>query len=170
MRPLRLLLQAFGPYLERTELDFRPFQEKGLFLITGPTGGGKTALLDAMCFALYCRATGGRRSFSAMRCMSAPQETPTLVEFDFALEQETYRFRRTQYVHLKRGTQEPELRESHECFRWEGEEFRLLESGSESAVRRRAENLLHLTCEQFSQVIVLPQGDFLRLLRANSKD
>ena len=170
MRPLRLLLQAFGPYLERTELDFRPFQEKGLFLITGPTGGGKTALLDAMCFALYCRATGGRRSFSAMRCMSAPQETPTLVEFDFALEQETYRFRRTQYVHLKRGTKEPELRESHECFRWEGEEFRLLESGSESAVRRRAENLLHLTCEQFSQVIVLPQGDFLRLLRANSKD
>ncbi len=102
--------------------------------------------------------------------MSVPQECPTLVEFDFSLQQETYRFRRSQYTHLKRGTKEPELRETHECFRLEKGEFRLLESGSESAVRRRAEQLLHLTCEQFSQVIVLPQGEFLRLLRANSKD
>ena len=170
MRPLRLLLQAFGPYLERTELDFTQLQQAGLFLITGPTGGGKTSLLDAMSFALYCRATGGKRSFSSMRCMSAPQETPTLVEFDFALQEETYRFCRSQYIHLKRGTHEPDLRETHQCFRLEEGEFRLLESGSESAVRRRAEELLHLTCEQFSQVIVLPQGDFLRLLRANSKD
>ena len=170
MRPLRLLLQAFGPYLEETELDLTRFQENGLFLITGPTGGGKTSLLDAMCFALYCRSTGGKRNFSGMRCMSAPQECPTLVEFDFSLQQETYRFRRSQYTHLKRGTKEPELRETHECFRLEEGEFRLLESGSESAVRRRAEQLLHLTCEQFSQVIVLPQGEFLRLLRANSKD
>lgn len=170
MRPLRLLLQAFGPYLEETELDLTRFQENGLFLITGPTGGGKTSLLDAMCFALYCRSTGGKRNFAGMRCMSAPQECPTLVEFDFSLQQETYRFRRSQYTHLKRGTKEPGLRETHECFRLEEGEFRLLESGSESAVRRRAEQLLHLTCEQFSQVIVLPQGEFLRLLRANSKD
>ena len=170
MRPLRLLLQAFGPYLEETELDLTRFQENGLFLITGPTGGGKTSLLDAMCFALYCRSTGGKRNFAGMRCMSAPQERPTLVEFDFSLQQETYRFRRSQYTHLKRGTKEPELRETHECFRLEEGEFQLLESGSESAVRRRAEQLLHLTCEQFSQVIVLPQGEFLRLLRANSKD
>ena len=169
MRPLRLLLQAFGPYLDRTELDLTQFQEHGLFLITGPTGGGKTSLLDAMSFALYCRATGGRRSFAAMRCMSAPEDLPTLVELDFSLQGETYRFRRSQYTYRKRN-KETELRESHECFQWKEEDFQLLESGSESAVRRRAEELLHLTCEQFSQVIVLPQGDFLRLLRANSKD
>lgn len=169
MRPLRLLLQAFGPYLDRTELDLTQFQEHGLFLITGPTGGGKTSLLDAMSFALYCRATGGRRSFAAMRCMSAPEDLPTLVELDFSLQGETYRFRRSQYTYRKRN-KETELRESHECFQWKEGDFQLLESGSESAVRRRAEELLHLTCEQFSQVIVLPQGDFLRLLRANSKD
>lgn len=169
MRPLRLLLQAFGPYLDRTELDLTQFQEHGLFLITGPTGGGKTSLLDAMSFALYCRATGGRRSFAAMRCMSAPEDLPTLVELDFSLQGETYRFRRSQYTYRKRN-KETELRESHECFQWKEGDFQLLESASESAVRRRAEELLHLTCEQFSQVIVLPQGDFLRLLRANSKD
>ena len=170
MRPLRLLLQAFGPYLEKTELDLTQFEETGLFLISGPTGGGKTSLLDAMCFALYCKATGGRRSFGGMRCMSAPEELPTLVELDFSLQGETYRFRRSQYTHINRNTKKPELRETHECFRLEKGEFQLLESGSESAIRRRAEELLHLTCEQFSQVIVLPQGEFLKLLRANSTD
>ena len=170
MKPLRLYLQAFGPYLEPAELDFAPLAENGLFLITGPTGGGKTSLLDAMCFALYCKATGGKRSFSAMRCMSAGQDVPTVVEFDFALQGEVYRFRRSIYVHINRNTKLPQPRDSHECYRLENGEFALVESGSESAVRRRAEELLHLSCEQFSQVIVLPQGEFLRLLRASSQE
>lgn len=170
MRPLRLLLQAFGPYLEKTELDFTQFGENGLFLIAGPTGGGKTSLLDAMSFALYCRATGGRRKFSDMRCMNAPEDMSTQVEFDFSLQGETYRFRRGQYPHVNRNTKRVELQERHECYRLEQGEFHLVESGSETALRKRAESLLHLTCEQFSQVIVLPQGDFLRLLRANSQE
>lgn len=170
MRPQRLLLQAFGPYVEKTEVDFSPFYDGGLFLITGPTGGGKTSLLDAMCFALYCRATGGRRRFPDMRCMSAPPELPTLVEFDFGLGEKSYRFRRSQYTHINQRTKEPELRESHECFALEEAGPKLLESRSAMAVTQQAEGLLHLNCEQFSQVIVLPQGDFLRLLRANSKE
>lgn len=170
MRPLRLLLQAFGPYLEKTELDLARFGENGLFLISGPTGGGKTSLLDAMSFALYCRATGGKRKFSGMRCMSAGMDEPTVVEFDFSLQGTAYRFRRSQYLHINRNTKKPEPRETHECFVLEEGGPRLLESGSESAVRKRAEDLLHLTCEQFSQVIVLPQGEFLRLLRASSQE
>lgn len=170
MRPLRLVLQAFGPYLEKTQLDLSQFAESGLFLITGPTGGGKTSLLDAMCFALYGKSTGGRRRFAEMRCGSAPQELPTLVELEFALQGERYRFSRSQYTHINRNTKAPELRESHQCFRLEAEDWALLESKSDSAVSRRAEELLHLTCEQFSQVIVLPQGEFLRLLRASSSD
>ncbi len=170
MKPLRLLLQAFGPYLEKTELDFTAFDETGLFLISGPTGGGKTALLDAVSFALFGRATGGRRTFDSMRCMGAKDDVPTLVEYDFSLENEVYRFRRSRYIHINRNTKQPEFRDSHECYIWEDGEFCLLESKSETAVRNKAEELLHLTADQFSQVVVLPQGDFLRLLRANSRD
>lgn len=170
MRPLRLLLQAFGPYCDKTELDLTGFERNGLFLISGPTGGGKTSLLDAMCFALYCRSTGGQRKFSQMRCVSAPEKLPTKAEFDFALQGQVYRFRRSQYIHINRNTKKPEVRETHECFRLENGKEDLIESGSESAIRKQAEKLLHLTCEQFSQVIVLPQGEFLRLLRASSQE
>lgn len=170
MRPLRLELQAFGPYLEKTEVDFTVFEAVGLFLISGPTGGGKTALLDAMSFALFGRATGGRRTFDAMRCSAADDETPTTVEYEFALEDKVYRFRRSRFVHINRSTKQPEFRDTHECYVNQAGEFHLLESKSETAVRNRAEALLHLTAEQFSQVIVLPQGDFLRLLRASSRE
>ena len=170
MKPLRLLLQAFGPYPGKVELDFTAFEETGLFLISGPTGSGKTALLDAMSFALFGRATGGRRTFDAMRCMSAADDTPTVVEYEFSLQGKTYRFSRSRYRHINRNTKEPEFRDSHECYELVDGDPRLLESKSESAVRARAEELLHLTGEQFAQVIVLPQGDFLRLLRANSKE
>lgn len=94
--------------------------------------------MDAMCFALYCRATGGKRSFSAMRCMSAGQDVPTVVEFDFALQGEVYRFRRSIYVHINRNTKLPQPRDSHECYHLENGEFRpWWRAGSESAVRQR---------------------------------
>ena len=170
MKPIRLSAQAFGPYLERVEIDFTKFEETGLFLIAGPTGGGKTSLLDAVCFALYCKATGGKRDFSSMRCMSAPMDLPTQVEFDFSLGGKAYRFKRSRFYKINRRTKEPQIQESHECFTLENGEAHLLDSGTETAVRRRAESLLHLSCEQFSQVAVLPQGEFLRLLRAGSQE
>lgn len=170
MKPLRLLIQAFGPYLDRTELDFTGFGPGGIFLITGPTGGGKTSILDAMCFALYCRATGEGRDFSGMRCMSAPPELETVVELDFLLGEKAYRFRRRQYTYTKRS-KETELREAHECFIMDEDgQPELLASGSALAVTQRAEELLHLNYRQFRQVIVLPQGDFLKLLRASSRE
>lgn len=67
MRPIRLELSAFGPYLEHTVIDFEKLNEAGLFLITGQTGGGKTTLLDAMSIALFYKSTGGRRTFQDMR-------------------------------------------------------------------------------------------------------
>ena len=124
--------------------------------------------MDAMCFALYCRATGGRRSWGSMRSTSAPDDRATLVDFAFSLGGEEYRFCRSQAVHIVRGSGRREIREEHLCYKKEQGEWQLLLSGSETKIRERAQLLLGLTCEQFSQVIVLPQGDFLKLLRANS--
>ena len=170
MTPVSLSMTAFGPYLRETTGHFEEFGENTLFLIPGSTGGGKTSILDGMCFALYCRATGGRRSWKEMRCDSAPDDTPTLVDFVFRLRGKQYRFRRSIRVHFVRGSGRRETREEHTCWKWQNGEWELWESGSETQIRRCAEELLGLNPEQFSQVVVLPQGDFLRLLRANSNE
>ncbi|MGN0479091.1 MAG: AAA family ATPase [Hominenteromicrobium sp.] len=170
MKPLRLELEAFGPYLDRTAIDFEKLNEAGLFLISGQTGGGKTTLLDAICMALFCKSTGGKRSFSDLRSLNADENRRTEVDFTFSLGDRVYRFRRALFMRKKRGSTTCDLHEEHACYRLENDGWALQESGSAKRITDYAQNLLSLTAEQFSQVIVLPQGEFLRLLRANSKD
>ncbi len=171
MRPLSLTLEAFGPYLDRVEIDFTALNDAGFFLISGATGGGKTTLLDGMCMALFGKSTGGRRKFSDMRCLAAGTDRATEATFVFSLGAAQYKFSRVRRVQKKRGGSELTVRERHECFRLENGAWTLLESGSAAEpVRKRAEELLSLTAEQFAQVVVLPQGDFLRLLRANTRE
>ncbi|MBO5252486.1 MAG: SMC family ATPase [Clostridia bacterium] len=170
MRPISLEIEAFGPYLDRTVIEFDKLNDAGLFLITGSTGGGKTTLLDAMCIALYNRSTGARRHFPDMRSLSADNTRRTEVTFTFSLGEETYRFHRALFMKKKRGSEVYDLHDQHECHRLLNGTWELAASGASKTVTEFAQNLLHLTAEQFSQVIVLPQGDFLRLLRASSKD
>ena len=170
MKPIRLELEAFGPYLDPVTIEFDKLNEAGLFLISGSTGGGKTTLLDAMCIALYNTSTGGRRSFSDMRSLSAEREQRTEVTFTFSLGEQQYRFHRALYMRKKRGSEVYDLHEQHECYCLENETWTLKASGAARNVTEYAQNLLSLKADQFSQVIVLPQGEFLRLLRANSKD
>lgn len=170
MTPQYLRMQAFGSYLHRTEIDFTKLGTHPLFLITGATGGGKTTILDAICCALYCQSTGGRRSWTAMRSLAAGPEDETVVDFRFAYEGKEYRFFRSLALHVKRSGAR-ELRGTHECWRRaRGESWELLCAGAETRVREVAEHLLGLTCAQFSQVVVLPQGDFLKLLLATSRE
>lgn len=170
MKPIKLELEAFGPYLDRTAIDFEKLNDAGLFLISGQTGGGKTTLLDAMCIALFCKSTGGRRSFADLRSLNADETRRTEVVFTFSLGGDRYRFRRTLYMRKKRGSEVYDLHDEHECYCFEDGGWALKESGAARKVTDYAQKLLSLTAEQFSQVIVLPQGEFLRLLRANSKD
>ena len=155
MKPISVTMQAFGSYLKQTTVDFRALGDNPIFLITGATGGGKTTILDAMCFALYCKA---------------PKSAETMVDFIFQLAGTTYRFTRSQSQYAARGTGALKTKETHACYRMEDGEWELLLSGAESRVREKAEEILGLTCEQFSQVIVLPQGDFLKLLLSSSRD
>ena len=170
MRPIRLELTAFGPYLERTVIDFEKLNEAGLFLITGQTGGGKTTLLDAISIALFCKSTGGRRTFPDMRCLAADDDDRTEVTYIFALGDEIYRFRRALYRRKKRGSDAYITEDENECSRRAGDDWELLVTGAARNVTNYAEKLLSLTAEQFSQVIVLPQGKFMQLLRANSTE
>src|SRR5262249_13821972 len=94
VRPLRLSIQAFGPYAERVELDFETLHGS-LFLIHGPTGSGKTSILDAICFALFGEATGSDRRGQDARSHFAEPATPTEVVFDFALGRQRWRVGRT---------------------------------------------------------------------------
>lgn len=175
MKPISITMQGFGSYIQSATIDFSSLGENPIFLITGATGSGKTTILDAMCFALYCKATGGRRSWSSMRSTAAEDSLSTSVDFSFQLGSEVYRFYRSQSVYYVRGSGRRDIREEHICYRLtdglptdKNAQWELLVSGSETKVRDYAQRLLGLTCEQFSQVIVLPQGDFLKLLRANS--
>ena len=170
MRPIRLELSAFGPYLEHTVIDFEKLNEAGLFLITGQTGGGKTTLLDAMSIALFYKSTGGRRTFQDMRCLAAADSDRTEVVYHFALGEDEYCFRRALYRRKKRGSDNFITEEENECKRRTADGWALAASGAARNVTGYAENLLSLTAEQFSQVIVLPQGKFMQLLRANSTE
>ena len=95
MRPLKIIMQAFGPYLNRCQVDFSHLEKSRLFLITGPTGSGKTTILDAMSFALYGESTGSLRRWKEMRHTAAPQSLPTLTEVEFSLGEDVYRFARS---------------------------------------------------------------------------
>ncbi len=168
MKPISVELQAFGPYRAHTVCDFTKLYDAQLFLITGPTGGGKTTILDAMCMALYEEATGGGRGFLDMRCLSAPPDVDTQVTFTFSLDGRVYRFFRQIRIHTKRdGTLE--ARVTAECHRQRQDDWEPLATGSRN-VTKIAESLLQFTREQFSQVIVLPQGEFRKLLLASSGD
>lgn len=171
MKALNLSMQAFGPYLNKVNIDFSLLKNK-LFLITGPTGSGKTTILDGICFALYCKSTGARRSFIDMRNAAADEKTPTDICFDFELNDDIYRFHRCIKLSKSRKTKDIKLKDEHECLKFDkkNNDWSLLLSGSESKIRAVAQDLLGLNCEQFSQVIVLPQGEFRKLLLSNSND
>ncbi len=171
MNPVKLTMQAFGSYRKKTTIDFTLLGEHPLFLITGATGGGKTTILDAMCFALYGRSTGGRRSWGEMRSLGAAPEEETLVEFIFSYRNTLYKWFRSRKWHISKRTKKQKEDDTCECFQQDEQgQWKLLQAGSDKALREQAEQLLGLTCEQFSQVAVLPQGDFLKLLLAKSVD
>ena len=94
MMPISLTLSAFGPYPDTITIDFESFQEDGLFLITGPTGSGKTMIFDAMIFALYGKTSGQIRQTDSLRCDRALNEISTFVEFSFSLHQQNYTIKR----------------------------------------------------------------------------
>ena len=167
MRPLKLTISAFGPYAGKTELDFSELGENGLYLITGDTGAGKTTLFDAIAFALYGEPSGTTRDTSMFRSKYAAPDTDTYVELDFAYNGKMYNIiRNPEYQRpKKRGegftSQKPDATLTYPDNR--------LVTGSPQ-VTKVIEELIGLDCSQFSQIAMIAQGDFLKLLIASTKE
>lgn len=168
MKPLKLTMRAFGPYAGETVIDFEKLQGRHLFLICGPTGAGKTTILDAMCYALYGK-TSGDRTGEKMRSDYADSSERTEVVFDFMLGDKTYRATRSpaQMVDKKRGSgQTLAVMQASLSKLEDGKEINTLRTGIEEA----AGKLIGLNADQFCQVILLPQGDFRKLLVAKADE
>ena len=166
MKPVSLRFKCFGPYMQEQFIDFSKLEENGLFLICGETGSGKTTILDAMCYALYGKSSGGLRGdMSVMRCKLAQKKDETLVEFVFDCKQRRYKFTRS----LKYGNKN--LNDRHNCLVLSGDTFvPIFENPKQTVVNQKAQELLGLTYDQFRQVMVLPQGKFETLLVSNSEE
>lgn len=172
MRPVSVRFACFGPYMQEQFVDFEALEKSGLFLICGETGAGKTTILDAICYALYGRSSGGLRGgLEVMRCALATSEDDTLVEFVFDSNGKRYKFTRSLKFRTGKNKKSKNLNDYHNCLELDGErEIPIVEKEQDKYVTRKAEELIGLTYDQFRQVIILPQGQFERLLVSPSEE
>ena len=171
MRPLRLEMTAFGPYPKEVILDFAVLSNQSMFLITGPTGSGKTSILDAIVYALYGQTSGGLRDGSDMRSDYADATTPTSVMFEFKVGDHRYRMERTpkQELQKKRGTGTRMVLATAAISKWEDEDWKLLTTKAQE-IRDYVHQIIGFRVDQFLQVVLLPQGDFRKLLVAPTSE
>lgn len=173
MKPLRLTLQAFGPYLEKQELDFADLSRKGLFLVHGKTGAGKSSILDSMIFCLYGKSSVEDKTRGSFRSQFATMDLITEVEFEFLLGGRIYRVRRSLEESRKRNG-ETDIKESVSLMARPleaGEEaWEQIGSGRLGDTSKAIEDILGLDAKQFQKVVVLPQGRFRDLLIAGSAE
>lgn len=171
MKALALTMSAFGPYRDTQTVDFTALGEESIFLITGPTGAGKTTIFDAMCFALYGRASGSDRDQDSMRSHFAPTSEPTYVDFRFELRGKTYRIMRMpkQMKKKERGEGYKEEPARAEIFMIHDGSEKLVASKNKE-VNEHIEEVMGLDYEQFRKMIMIPQGEFRKLISENSKE
>ena len=170
MKPLKLILSAFGPYANETVIDFTRFGEDGIFLIAGDTGAGKTTIFDAISFALYGEASGGkeRRRSKSFRSDYASPRTETWVELTFRHKAETWCIRRNPEYERPKKTGEGTTTQSANATLTHVDTGEIIEGVNE--VKTKIDELLGLTQDQFTQTVMIAQGDFLKILNASSDD
>ncbi len=170
MKPLKLTMSAFGSYAGKNVLDFTG-QQQGIFLITGDTGAGKTTIFDAITYALYNQTSGGERNGNMMRSQYAQPETETYVELEFLYRGQTYRVRRNPDYKITKTLKNGKIREqkvphSVELTLPDGTVF----PEKKNATDAKIIEILGLTADQFSQIVMIAQGDFLKLLYTKSDE
>ena len=171
MKPLYLTISAFGPFAEKTEISFEKLGDQGLFLISGDTGAGKTTLFDAICFALFGEASGSNRGIDSVRSDFALPGTKTYVEFTFSHQGKQYRVVRNPAYQRPKLRGEGMTAESADAalYREAEEERETLVTGF-TPVKNEIETLLGVDAKQFKQICMIAQGEFLKLLYADSAE
>ncbi len=167
MRPIHLTLCALGPYAGKTDVEFDRLGTSGLYLISGDTGAGKTTLFDAITFALYGEASGSERAGSMLRSKYAKPDTETFVEMTFAHLGSVYKVRRNpEYERKRRRGEGMTVQKADALLTWPDGR---VTTGSRDVIAE-VENLIGLKREQFAQIGMIAQGDFKRLLLADTED
>ncbi|MBP5470337.1 MAG: AAA family ATPase, partial [Candidatus Riflebacteria bacterium] len=173
MKPIKLVMNAFGPYAGLTpEINFETFTEKGLFLISGDTGAGKTTIFDAICFALFGETSGEYRDTKNLRSGFAKEDDTTYVDFYFSHQGKKY------HIHREPAQERLKKRKSKTAeseYKLEPEKAILyFEDGKStsklSEVNDSIKEILHITYEQFKQIVMIAQGEFRELLQASTEE
>ena len=168
MRPLRLTLSAFGPYAAQTTLDLEKLGKGGLYLITGDTGAGKTTLFDAITYALYDHSSSGIREGSMLRCKYADDKTPTFVELQFEVHGVRYTVRRNPEYQRPKARGEGMTTEKADATLTYPDDRPPVTKAKD--VTAAVQEIIGLDYNQFSQIVLIAQGQFTKLLNASTEE
>lgn len=172
MRPVKLVMSAFGPYRGKEIIHFDDLKDRKLFLVTGPTGAGKTTIFDAISFAMYGEASGDLRSAESLRSQFAESDCLTKVELTFELRDKTYIIHRIprQQKPKTRGDGFTEQKSDASLKILSGDDVDALVITGVKSVTEKIESVMGINAEQFRQIMMIPQGEFKKLLMADSQD
>lgn len=171
MKPITLTLEAFGPYRGTVHLDFNDLNDHSMFLISGPTGAGKTSILDAIVYALYGEPSGEVRKSDSIRSDFAEPHTLTRVDFIFSIGESKYRIERLpkQEVAKKRGNGMKSQGARATVWQWKQHEWDTIATTA-ADVKDTVHRIVGFRKDQFLQVVLLPQGEFRKLLVASTSE
>lgn len=166
MKPLKIKISAFGPYKNCIDIDFEKLGESGIFLITGDTGAGKTTIFDSISFALFGEVSGSNRPVPSVRSDFADNDTETFVELEFTHKNKKYKIRRNPaYERTKKRGEGTTKTSADASLEYDDKVI----SGTKN-VDIKIEEILGINSKQFKQISMLAQGEFLKILFAESKD
>ena len=168
MRPLQLTLSAFGPYAAQTTLDLEKLGKGGLYLITGDTGAGKTTIFDAITYALYDHSSSGIREGSMLRCKYADDKTPTFVELEFEVHGVRYTVRRNPEYQRPKARGEGMTTEKADATLTYPDDRPPVTKAKD--VTAAVQEIIGLDYNQFSQIVLIAQGQFTKLLNASTEE
>lgn len=168
MRPIKLTISAFGPYAKETGITLDELGDRGLYLITGDTGAGKTTIFDAIAFALYGEASGNEREPGMLRSKYADPKTPTFVELDFLYQGQIYHIRRNpEYMRPKDRGEGMTLQRADAVLEFPDDRLPVTKA---KEVTKAVTELIGLDRGQFTQIAMLAQGDFMKLLFSRTEE